>query len=170
MYPSEFTENLRPWLMKSLINRPDDLDEAQGAWYHFLVDEKGTYPALAEMLAAKKPPLARDSSRFYRDNFSEENSYTPVQQLLMDKKRRAAKEMGVSVKGKKWFPGLANSPTDPEAWVPCDSSAESHIKGVLEKRGWGSEGEIKTEWKPEGEIKAAQNKTSITAAVKKGGS
>lgn len=51
----------------------------------------------------------------------------------------AAREAGVSPEGKFYEGRIARFPGDPEAWV----QSQDDVRGVLEKRGWGCDGDIK---------------------------
>ena len=102
--------------------------------------DNGCSEKLAEMLASRSAPgLITDTICF--SGVGSANPYgtiPPDQQQAYYKKAIAA---GVNPKGKKYLASLAAYPGDPEALV--DSRGDA--KRLLEKRGWGSDGMVKTE-------------------------
>lgn len=97
----------------------------------------GTSATLAEMFAFQQPPgCVTDRELMFGQG--EQFAKTPA---LGDYYRRQAARHGLtSVKGLKYHSGAASFPGDPEAWT--DNRGD--LKRVLEKRGWGSEGIVKT--------------------------
>jgi len=91
------------------------------------------------MLASRCPPGAVTDTLTFA-GVGNEDPFANIPQQLKPKYKRMAKAAGVSPAGKRYMSSLAAFPGDPEALI--DSRGDA--KRVLEKRGWGAEGMVKT--------------------------
>lgn len=100
----------------------------------------GCSPRLAEMLAERRAPRANTDREFFvdqrklADQFGNDN-------VLHYYVNTARKHGGDPGQNDVYISQLARFPGDPEAFVP-PSGGRTHIKRVLEQRGWGCSGAV----------------------------
>lgn len=100
---------------------------------------KGESHAMAEMLAARRPPnLNGTDTAFWRgkmlNNGLEDN-------FMGERMRKLARKAGIDIAGKVYMGQLADTrgAEDPKAWV----SDTGDIKKLCETNGWGCEGSVR---------------------------
>ncbi len=94
---------------------------------------------LAEMFALASPPMSNTDREFLEGQGGCYDQFDG-NELIGDFHRYQAKQHGVDTTGKVYLSGLAAYPGDPRAWVAGRGDAQR----VLEERGWGCEGSVKT--------------------------
>lgn len=102
----------------------------------------GESDRMAAMLALQRGPVISTDDTFFQgqgmlaDQFRSEAEMTGYLKM-------SAKQGFTPPAGAVYFPNLARSPGDPQAYV-TRAMGKSYIKKLLEKRGWSSDGAIKT--------------------------
>ena len=90
------------------------------------------------MVAAGVPPAARTDREFLEGTAN--GRQFEKNPAAGDFYKKEAEKRGGSTKGRRYLSQLARFPGDPEAWV----SDRHDVQKVLEGRGWGCDGSVKT--------------------------
>ena len=116
----------------------------------------GESDSLASMVALRKGPALSTDDTFFAGQGTLYDQFG--RQKALDRTLAASKAMGfVPPKGSVYFPNLARSKGDPEAYV-TRAMGRSYIKKLLEKRGWESDGAVKVKGRqPENDPLDAKN-------------
>lgn len=105
--------------------------------------ERGESVMLAEMLALQQAPRGMTDDVFFSgvgtldQQFKGDEGKAQLGLLVNEAKKRGHKPNYNDY----YVSGLASFPGDPDAFVPR-TGGRAHVKNVLEKKGWASEGAV----------------------------
>lgn len=110
----------------------------------------GASPRLAEMFATQQAPRAKSDATFFAGmDTGGGNIKNPLtRKMYLDE----AKKAGVDVTGAVYYSEIAAFPGDPEAWV----RSRGEITGLVEKRGWNMDGDLKAGGEPKDDVSPGQ--------------
>jgi hypothetical protein len=147
--PDEIAESFPDAAGKEIIKlakRDSSYGMTCGAIYVRLRCEGSTH-MFAEMVALQRGPRIMTDSVFFAGQGDLLKQFQGDRAQLESRVALARKHGYNPGPSDIYNPNLARFPGDPEAWIP-PSGGRAHIRKVLAKRGWGCQGAVELESRP----------------------